>query len=174
MKNFLLIFVIFLIVSGCKTVTEDPDAEARAAAEAAFERNAETILSLLDSWQSENVDYSHYADDFLAFETGFNAEKDEVTKAEMIESNAGMYTAFDFKLLSEPVMLPGVSNETGKMDGSVRYYGEWEVTRTATDSTDAKSGVIRIYQSFNFNDEGKINYQMGYGDFTALMNYLME
>ena len=81
---------------------------------------------------------------------------------------------FDFKMLSEPEMLPGVSDETKKMDGSVRQYSEWEVTRSATDSTEAKSAKIRLYHSFNFNEEGKINYQMGYGDFSVMMTFLMQ
>ena len=174
MRKLLFIAVGLLIIAGCKTVTEDPDVKVRAEAEAAFEKNSETVLSLLASWQTENVDYSIYADDFLSFDTGFNAEKDEWTKSEMIESNKEMFKLFDFKMLSEPDPLPGVHGETKMPDGSVRIYSEWEVTRTATDSTEAKSGKIRLYHSFGFNESGKIDYEMGYGDFTALMTYFME
>lgn len=174
MRKVLFMYVLLVIMAGCKTGTEDPDAAARAAAEAAFAKNSETILGLMEAWQTETMDYSVYADDFLAFETGFNAEKDEYTIEEMMESYKDMFVVFDFKMLSEPELLPGVNNETKKMDGSVRQYSEWEVTRTATDSTEAKSGKIRLYHSFNFNEEGKINYQMGYGDFSGLMMFLMQ
>jgi hypothetical protein len=174
MRKLLMLSALLVLIAGCKTVIEDPDAEARAAAEAAFKKNSEIVLSLMESWQSEDMDYSVYSDDFLAFDTAFNAEKDEWTKAEMEESYIGMFAMFDFKMLSEPNLLPGVHGETKMPDGSVRQYSEWEVTRSATDSTEAKSGKIRLYHSFEFNDEGKISYQMGYGDFGALMTYLMQ
>ena len=172
MKKLLLMLVLLLVVTGCKTT--DPDAEARAAAEAAFAKNSETVLALMQAWQSEEMDFAIYADDFLAFETAFNAEKDEYTKAEMMESYKEMFELFDFKMLSEPDMLPGVHGETKKLDGSVRQYSEWEVIRSATDSTEAKSAKIRLYHSFEFNEEGKINYQSGYGDFSAMMMFLMQ
>ncbi|MDX1314086.1 MAG: hypothetical protein R3356_01175 [Eudoraea sp.] len=173
MRKLLFTTVLLLIAAACKT-GEDPEAAARAAAEAAFAENSKTVLGSLEAWQSENMDYSIYADDFLMFETGFNGEKDEWTKAEMIESDKGLFEVFDFKMLNEPDLLPGVDQATKKMDGSVRHYSEWEVTRTATDSTEAKTGKIRLYQAFNFNEEGKIVYQMAYADFTGLMLYLME
>ncbi|MCX2718899.1 hypothetical protein [Lentiprolixibacter aurantiacus] len=173
MKKLLFTTLLLMIIVGCKT-EENPQAAARAAAEAAFAKNSQTVLASLEAWQSENVDYSIYADDFLLFDTGFNPEKDEWTKAEMIESDKQLFKIFDFKMLNEPDLLPGVDQETKQMDGSVRHYSEWEVTRSATDSTEAKSGNIRLYQAFNFNEEGKIVYQMGYADFTGLMMYLME
>ena len=72
------------------------------------------------------------------------------------------------------VPAPGVNPETKQMDGSVRYYADWEVTKPATDSTAAKSGILKMYESFDFDAEGKIIYQQGYGDFTGLMTYLMS
>jgi len=68
--------------------------------------------------------------------------------------------------------LPGVDPETKKMDGSVRYYLDWEVTLSATDSTEARSGIIHFYESFDFNEDGKIVNQVGYGDFGGLMEHL--
>lgn len=174
MKKLLFISAVLVLIIGCNTANEDPEAEARASAEAAFQKNSKTILSLLESWQTENVDYAIYSDDFLSFDTGFNAEKYEWTKSEMMASNKEMFEIFDFKMLSAPNLLPGVDEETKKLNGSVRQYSEWEVTMTATDSTDAKSGKIRLYHLFGFNEEGKINYEMGYGDFTGLMTYFME
>ena len=56
----------------------------------------------------------------------------------------------------------------------MRYYGAWEVTLPATDSTEAKSGIIKLYNSFDFDENGKIIYQQGYGDYSGLMMYLNE
>jgi hypothetical protein len=54
----------------------------------------------------------------------------------------------------------------------VRYYGQWEVTKSATDSTEASSVIIPIYASYDFDDDGKIRYQQTYGDMTAAFESL--
>lgn len=88
-------------------------------------------------------------------------------------SNKETWAFLDFKLLADPVvLLPGVNADTKMSDGSVRYYGAWEVTRTVTDSTEAKSAVLRIYASYDFDADGKINNQQTYGDFTGIRNYI--
>ena len=52
------------------------------------------------------------------------------------------------------------------------YYGKWNITRTATDSTEAKSVLIPLYVSFDFDEEGKILFQQNYGDLTAAFESL--
>ncbi|HEY5690652.1 MAG TPA: hypothetical protein VIS49_04265 [Cyclobacteriaceae bacterium] len=138
-----------------------------------YEKNAQTVLANLKGWQNENLDYSMYADDFVMRDTGFNG-KDSVDKETMMKYDQEIWKNYDFKLLNEPALLPGVNADTRQPDGSVRHYSDWEVTRTATDSTQAKSGVIKMYESFDFNEEGKIIYQQTYGDFTGLMMYLND
>ena len=73
---------------------------------------------------------------------------------------------------SVPVFLPGVNSLTKEVDGSVRIYSTWEISTAKTDSTEAKSGRLKMYESYDFDADGKILYQQGYGDFTGLMNYL--
>ena len=89
----------------------------------------------------------------------------------MKEHDIKMMEMFNFKLLEAPVFLPGVNPDTKEADGSVRYYGDWELTIPATDSTEAKSGVLSVYHSFDFDENGKIVYEQMYGDFTGLMMY---
>ncbi|MBG7631351.1 MAG: hypothetical protein IZT56_13100, partial [Bacteroidetes bacterium] len=72
------------------------------------------------------------------------------------------------------VLLPGVDADTKLADGSVRYYSNWEITKTATDSTEAKSGILKMYESFDFDKDGKIIYQQTFGDFTGLMMHLQN
>jgi len=141
-------------------------------ADIAFEKNAKTVLANLKGWQDENLDYSMYADDFIMLDTGVGAEKDSLSVSEMKAMDEEMWKAYDFKLMNEPVLLPGVNSNTKKPDGSVRHYSTWKITLPATDSTDAKSGMIKLYESFDFNAEGKILYQQVYGDFTGIMTYL--
>ncbi len=91
----------------------------------------------------------------------------------MIEWDKQMFATYDFNITTEPVnLLPGVNIDTKKMDGSVRFYVEWEITNTATDSTEAKSGNIQMYHAYVFNEEGKITLTLTYGDFGGLMGYL--
>lgn len=170
MKILLSVAITAALFLGCQG--ENPEEKA---AREAFETNSKTVISNLKGWQNENIDYSMYSADFVMLDTGFGAQKDTVSLEEMKMYDKQMWENFDFKLLSDPpVLLPGVNTETRKMDGSVRHYSNWQVTLPATDSTEARSGAIKLYESFDFDQEGKIIYQQVYGDFSGLMNYLMK
>lgn len=166
MKAIITLLCAFILFTGCQPQQDN-------AANEAFEKNSQTVLANLKGWQNENLDYSMYADDFIMMDTGFNG-LDSVDKETMMKYDTELWKTYDFKLLNEPVLLPGVNADTKQPDGSVRHYSSWEVTRTATDSTEAKSGVIQMYESFDFNADGKIIFQQTYGDFTGLMNYLND
>ena len=181
MNYFYSILCISILLIGCKTepdntVKETYEAEAstnETVANETFKNNSTTVLANIKGWQNENIDYAMYADDFITFDTGFGAKGDTITLNEMIENDKHFWGSYDFKLLTNPpVLLPGVNADTKMLDGSVRHYSDWEVTLTATDSTEAKTGMIHIYESFDFNEEGKISNQVVYGDFTGIMMYL--
>lgn len=160
----ILASVIFI---GCQPPVDN-------SANEAFEKNSKVVLAELEGWENESLDYDAlYADDAFARPTSFGS-KDSVSLEEIKVSNQEMWAAFDFELLTEPYLLPGVNVETKKADGSVRYYGKWKVTIPATDSTEARSGEIKMYESFDFNEEGKIAYQQGFGDFGGLMQHLFN
>ena len=157
----------FLLL-GCKTEVDN-------SANEAFEANSKTVLANLQGFQNENLDYSMYSKDFSMMETTFGAEKESITLDEMMASDKEMWETFDFKMITDPpVLLPGVNPDTKMPDGSVRHYSAWEVTLPATDSTAAKTGVIKLYESYDFDTDGKISMQQVYGDFTGLMMYLMS
>ena len=161
---FYLCFAFLLL--GCKTEVDN-------SANEAFEANSKTVLGNLEGFQNENLDYSMYAKEFSMPETTFGAEKESITLDEMIANDKQMWETLDFKMLTDPpVLLPGVNADTRMPDGSVRHYSVWEVTMPATDSTAAKTGVINLYESFDFDADGKILTQQVYGDFTGLMMYL--
>lgn len=168
MKSIYSILFLSILFIACQPKPDN-------SANEAFEKNSKTVMANLEGWQNENLDYSMYAKDFAMLETGFGAAKDSITLDEMMENDKQMWATLDFKLLtSPPVLLPGVNADTKLADGSVRHYSSWEVTLPATDSTAAKSGVIRLYESFDFDAEGKIRYQQAYGDFSGLMNHLFS
>jgi hypothetical protein len=141
-------------------------------AKEAFEKNSETVKANLKGFESENVDYSQYADNFVMPNTGFGG-KDSLSLDDVMASDKEMWQRYDFKLLTDPlVLLPGVNTDTKEFDGSVRYYADWQVTLPATDSTEARSGVLNFYEYYVFDENGKIIQQAGYGDFGGLFGYL--
>ncbi len=169
MKHLLTIFCLTFLFIACQPASDN-------SANEAFEENSKTVLAVLEGFQNENLDHqAYYATDFVGLVTSFGADKDSLSLDESIESDKQNWKILDFKLLDDPVvLLPGVNAETKMADGSVRYYGDWEVTLPATDSTEARSGVLKIYSSFDFNEEGKIINEVGYGDFTGIIRYLMS
>jgi len=141
-------------------------------ADEAFEKNSQTVMANMHNWQNETMDYSQYAADFVMRGTGYG-ESDSISLDDMMKMDKEFFAGYDFKIVSDSInLLPGVNAETKKADGSVRHYTDWEVTLSATDSTEAKSGVIKLYESFDFNEEGKIIFQQVYGDFGGLMGHL--
>tara|TARA_R110000868_G_scaffold81814_1_gene231345 strand:+ start:1610 stop:2137 length:528 start_codon:yes stop_codon:yes gene_type:complete len=165
MKQFLSILFLSILFVGCQEKQNNASNEA-------FEKNSKTVLANLEGWQHENLDYSNYAENFVMRETGVNG-KDSLSLSEVKQNDKELWKNYDFKLLTNPiVLLPGVNVDTKKPDGSVRYYGDWEVTVPATDSTEARSAVLKYYESFDFDANGKIVFQQGYGDFGGLMMQL--
>ena len=85
-----------------------------------------------------------------------------------IDIHKNMWDKYDFALSQPLNFLPGVNPETKKMDGSVRMYFNLTVTLSATQ----KSVSIPMYESFDFDEKGKIIYLQYYGDFTAALQSL--
>lgn len=161
MKTF-LVLVLCLLLVGCQ----------QNASNEAFKKNSETIRAYLKSWESEKIDYSIFAADFVQRNTSMG--KDTIRLEEMKANDKALMDAYDFKLIGgdSVVLLPGVNTNTKMPDGSVRYYGDWQLTKPATDSTEARTGIVKLYASYDFNPEGKIVFAHEYGNFTELMNYL--
>ncbi|MBT8272367.1 MAG: hypothetical protein KJO77_01085 [Bacteroidia bacterium] len=171
MKTILSIFCIAIFLTGCKD--EVALGEYNYKGHEDFETNSETVLKNLKGFQEENLDYSMYAEDFIMQDTGFGADPDSLNLAQMQEYDKQLWATYDFKMLTDPPsLLPGVDADTRIPNGSVRHYSDWEVTKVATDSTPAKSGIISLYETFDFDENGKILDQAVYGDFGGLMQYL--
>lgn len=167
MKKIYFVFCLSFVFIGCQPKVDNSVNEA-------FEKNSQTVLANIRGFQNENVDYSQYAKDFVMRDAGFGA-KDSLSLDGIMKNDKWLWENFDFKVLNDPiVLLPGVDVDTKLADGSVRYYSNWEITRIATDSTEAKSGILKIYESFDFDKDGKILYQQTYGDFGGLMMHLQS
>ncbi|MFT5167917.1 MAG: hypothetical protein ACI8P3_003155 [Saprospiraceae bacterium] len=165
MKFIYSILCLSLFFVGCTPQADN-------SANEAFEKNSQTVLANIEGFQNENQDYSQYAKDFVRLGTSFGS-KDSISLEDMIKNDKNTWEKYDFKIVTDPiVLLPGVNADTKMVDGSVRYYADWQVTRTGTDSTEAKSGIIGIYESFDFDADYKIVNQVGYGDFTGIIMHL--
>ena len=169
MRKILSITALSALAVGCM-----PAENETSEVQAMYEANCATVTTALENFQNETADYSMYnQESFWARPTRFNPTKgDSVTLDELKESNIEGWAMMDYELVSDLKFLSGVDAATNMMDGSVRYYGVWKVTRTATDSVEAKSCTIPLYSSFDFDAEGKILFQQNYGDFTAAFNSL--
>lgn len=176
MKLMYYVLGLSLFFMGCKDANEKSNTmedETVMSMDEVFNKNSETVMANIKGWQNENLDYSMYSKDFVLLDTGFGVEKDSLSLTEMKESDKMLWKNYDFKLMTDPpVLLPGVNTDTKKPDGSVRHYSDWEVTRVATDAMPAKSGVLHVYESYDFDENGKIVYQQAYADFTGLIMYL--
>ncbi len=166
MKFIYSILCICLFLVGCQPAVDN-------SANEAYEKNKETVQAILDGFQNENLDHSnYYASNAVIRGTSFG-DKDSLSVADIISRDKQNWGVFDFKLLGDSInLLPGVDANSKLADGSVRYYGNWEVTMPGTDSTKARSGVVKLYQSFDFDDDGKVMYQQAYGDFGGLLQHL--
>jgi hypothetical protein len=170
MKTLYALLCLSFLFAACEEKHEDHDNSAQKA----FEKNSQTALANLKNWEAEKMDYSQYAADFTMAGTG-QGTPDSVSLGDMKKMDAQFLAMYDFKIVSDSInFLPGVDPETKKPDGSVRHYTDWEVTRPATDSTEARSGIIHIYEYFVFDKAGKIVNQGTYGDFGGLMDVLND
>ncbi len=165
MKFIYSVLFVTLLFVACKPKTDS-------AVNDAFEKNSKTVLAYIQGVQNEKIDYTSFSKNFKSLNTWFGA-KDTISLEEFKIGDQKTLEKFDFKLLDAvPVFLPGVNSDTKIADGSVRYYSTWEISTKKTDSTEAKSGILKMYESYDFDADGKILYQQGYGDFTGLMMYL--
>ncbi len=172
MKPIYFTLFIAALLCSCTTESEERETTTDNSSEL-FEANSKTVMTYLNSYQNENIDYAAlYSDSFLMRGT-WQGAGDSVTLEELMEYDAKAWEQFDYKIVTDPiVLLPGVNVDTKKPDGSVRYYATWKVTKTATDSTEAKSAMLKLYESFDFDENGKIAFQQYYGDFGGLRKAL--
>ena len=143
-------------------------------ATATFESNSATIAQVFVDFEAESdAFFSHFNDDAIWRGTGLNAP-DTVTLEQVTAKYKAAWSKYNYELVSPTNFLPGVNAEAKTMDGSVRGYFEWRISKDATDSTEAKSVLVKVYESFDFNPEGEIIYTQVYGNLAAGYAYLDE
>lgn len=143
-------------------------------ASAKFEANSATIAEVFADFEAESDDFfTHFNADAIWRGTGLNAP-DSVSLEQVTAKYKTAWANYDYELISPTNFLPGVNPQTKAVDGSVRGYFEWNISKAATDSTEARSVRVKVYESFDFNPEGEIIYTQVYGNLIAGYAYLEE
>lgn len=165
MKNLYYLLTVLLILVSCDMKESNHECAScakSAEAKTTFENNSKTMQLLFEGYANESVDYSKFADD-VVFRGTLLGSADSLGLDEIKGIHKEFFAKYDVKHMAPFKYLQGVNAETGKADGSVRMYYAMQVTNTAN----AKSVIVPIYESFDFNDEGKAFFVQWYCDWTA-------
>ena len=167
MKKTIYLLTIILFFSACNS--EAPVEEKNDNISKIFEKNCETVIAYETAFCQENIDYEKFYSDKAIIKGTILGDKDSMYVADRKLAHQELWQKYDFSM--PPLNpLPGVDPETKKMDGSVRNY--FDITITLTEN--GNSVTIPMYNSFDFDDEGKILFLQYYGDFTAAFLSLEE
>jgi len=162
MKKIFYSILLSVFIFSCNSQTESDNT-----VNLSFEKNSETMQALLESYANEDVDYSRFADD-VVFRGTLLGAPDSLKLDQIKAIHKDFFAKYDVKHMAPFNFLQGVNPETGDADGSVRFYYDMQVTN----SSNGKSVVIPIYESFDFDDEGKAIFVQWYCDWTASLSSL--
>ena len=160
MKKTIYILTAILFITACNSEVSVEVANDNSSK--IFERNCKTVISYETAFCKENIDYEKFYSDKAIIKGTILGDKDSMYVADRKIAHQELWQKYDFSM-SPLNPLPGVDPATKKMDGSVRMY--FDITITLTES--GKSITIPMYNSFDFDNEGKILFLQYYGDFTA-------
>jgi len=159
------VLLALIATTGCQ-----PNADVAAT----FDANAATVSQAFADFTAESDDFfTHFSDD-ATWSGNAVGSADTLTLDVVTAGYRNMWSQYDYRMVTEANMLPGVNPNTKMTDGSVRGYFRWEISKAATDSTEARSVEVKLYESFDFNAEGKIRWTQVYGDLATAYNLLEE
>jgi hypothetical protein len=158
--SFILLFsCIAIAFASCDAAKKDVSAT--------FDANAATVAHVFADFQAEDDHFfAHFAEDAYWAGTSLNAP-DSIALADVAPKYRELWGKYDYTLTEEANFLPGVNPVSKETDGSVRGYFKWNITKAATDSTEQKSVDVKVYESFDFNAEGKIVWTQVYANMQA-------
>jgi len=161
MKKLIYSILLSSFIFSCNSGDKSVDSEISQV----FKENSETMQALLKSFENEDVDYSRFSDE-VVFKGTLMGTPDTLRLDQVKEIHKNFFANYDVKHMTPFNFLQGVNPESGEADGSVRFYYDMQVTN----SSNGKSVIIPIYESFDFNDEGRAIYVQWYADWTASMS----
>ena len=160
MKYSILVIIAAFLFS-CTTQNESNNTITDV--EQKFINNCNSVQAYLNDFVNESIDYKKFFNDTCKVRgTYFNSEG-PTNVDDRISLHKEMWTKYDFAISDSINFLPGVNAETKEMDGSVRFYFDWTVSNTEN----GKSITLPLYMSFDFDNNGKINFYQFFGDISA-------
>ena len=158
------IHLFLLAVAGLFASCSQPCPECPTPDYTTFEANKATVERLFSGFENKTPDGSILAEDFR--EVGTGMDEPDRNKAETLANWNQMMNMMDMEL-KQAIYLPGIDTTSFSLDGSVRYYGTWEMT------IGEASKALMAYGSMDFNENGEITSVQHYADFTATVMSLM-
>ena len=160
MKYSILVIIAAFLFS-CTTQNESNNTITDV--EQKFINNCNSAQAYLNDFVNESIDYKKFFNDTCKVRgTYFNSEG-PTNVDDRISLHKEMWAKYDFAISDSINFLPGVNAATKEMDGSVRFYFDWTVSNTEN----GKSITLPLYMSFDFDNNGKINFYQFFGDISA-------
>ena len=152
--SFAALALVFLVSCGTTPSDQNPG----------YGQNMASMKAMFDGFQNKSIDPTLFAEDFVDVGTGFQEE--DRNKEEAMQQWKMMTRVMDAELVNA-IYLPGIDTLSQQLDGSVRYYGQWNMTMGEAAQT------LKAYGSMEFNDSGNITSFAHYADWTATFGALL-
>ena len=149
-----MILILMITLSSCTGVQQNPD----------FDKNVELAKTWFDTFTSEDYDATAALMSEDVEWQGCFYGSPVMNKEEAMAYMKGWHDAMENITYTPENYLPGVDPETGQLNGSVRTYGVWTGTNTAS----GKEWTLKSYHPMAFKD-GKIIGGGDYFDFGGFM-----
>ena len=134
--------MLVVVLASCSGPQQNPD----------FEKNVDLAKNYFATFVTEDIDATAaLISDDVEWQGCFYGSP-VMNKEEAVEYSKGWHAAMENISYTAENYLPGVDPETGLLNGSVRTYGTWTGTNTAS----GKDFEVLMYHYFTFNDDGKI------------------
>ena len=168
MRKLLFLAMVSLLVISCNSPEKKAN-EATAKTDdgmTLYSQNLAVVKTCVTAFENKNLNdfFANVADSVIWNSPVYG---DEVhTKAHWMESLKYWIDNWDSLHLVDANFLPGLDSATNTIDGSVRYYGQWDGVHKAT-------GIhthVQIYETYEFNKDHKIVNDAQYFDVGGLMN----
>ena len=163
MKKLLLIPIAALLFTACADKDKKED-DKNAEMKATYEKNLAMLKKGIAAFENKDVEgWAAIIADTASWTSPTYGDTVH-TKAHWKEALAYYIANWDNLKLNNATFLPGVDS-TLEMDGSVRYYGNWDAVH--------KSGVktsVNFYGTYDFNKDNKVIFGADFFDVGGLMN----
>lgn len=159
MKKIILLVAAIACLISCQEKVKEPEAPMPDLNMEKFHKNVETAKAFLEAFSNnDSLNFSSYiTEDFIWSPPSVGS--DSLPRVEFEEAMKGFMKAYDNKELTDAQFFAGL-DENQKPNGDVRAYGLWKFNFVES----GKSGKLKWYAVYFFNEEGKITHQAEWYD----------